>query len=129
MAIAAANDGHARSYSADPVTAHAEALFREHFDAHAETVFTVTGTAANVIALAALARSVETVLCAGSAHIFADSSNSAHSHGRSPPLQRQNIGVHHCRPALGGVTSPRSHDSSSEHWRSNYADSRFTMVL
>jgi threonine aldolase len=71
-AIAAANDGHARSYGADPVTAHAEALFREHFGAHAETVLAVTGTAANVIALAAVLRSYETVLCAESAHILTD---------------------------------------------------------
>ncbi|WP_432972012.1 threonine aldolase family protein [Dactylosporangium sp. CA-233914] len=71
-AIAAANTGHAPSYGEDPVTARAGELFRAHFGAHAETVFAVTGTAANVIALASLLRPYETALCAASAHIVTD---------------------------------------------------------
>ncbi|WP_432824964.1 threonine aldolase family protein [Dactylosporangium sp. CA-092794] len=71
-AIAAANAGHAPSYGADPVTARARQLFRRHFGERAETVFVATGTAANVIALAALLRPYETVLCAESAHIVTD---------------------------------------------------------
>ncbi|MER7274257.1 beta-eliminating lyase-related protein [Dactylosporangium sp. NPDC000244] len=71
-AIADANAGHAPSYGRDPVTARAGALFREHFGERAETVLAVTGTAANVIALAALVRPYETVLCAGTAHIVTD---------------------------------------------------------
>ncbi|MFG2041129.1 threonine aldolase family protein [Dactylosporangium sp. NPDC048998] len=74
-AVVAANDGHARSYGADPVTARAEELFRDHFGAHAETVFAVTGTAANVIALAAVLRSYDTALCAESAHVYTDECN------------------------------------------------------
>ncbi|MEV6930532.1 beta-eliminating lyase-related protein [Dactylosporangium sp. NPDC051485] len=71
-ALAAANDGHAHSYGADPVTEHAGALFKRHFGEHAETVFAVTGTAANVIALAAMLRPYDTALCADSAHVFTD---------------------------------------------------------
>ncbi|MEU7867211.1 beta-eliminating lyase-related protein [Dactylosporangium sp. NPDC049140] len=71
-AVVAANAGHAPSYGRDPVTARAEALFRTHFGERAEAVLAVTGTAANVIALAALLRPYETVLCAESAHIVTD---------------------------------------------------------
>ncbi|WP_433203715.1 threonine aldolase family protein [Dactylosporangium sp. CS-047395] len=71
-AIAEANAGHVPSYGLDPVTAWAEALFREHFGERAATVLAVTGTAANVIALAALVRPYETVLAAATAHIVSD---------------------------------------------------------
>src|SRR4029453_1474992 len=71
-AIADANTGHAPSYGNDPLTAHAEALIRSHFRPQAETVFAVSGTAANVIALAALLHPYETALCAESAHIATD---------------------------------------------------------
>jgi threonine aldolase len=71
-AITVANAGHARSYGNDPVTARAEDLFRVHFGPQAETVLAVTGSAANVIALAALLRPYETALCATTAHIAAD---------------------------------------------------------
>ncbi|MFI5910126.1 threonine aldolase family protein [Dactylosporangium sp. NPDC051541] len=71
-AIADANQGHTPSYGTDPLTARAETLIRTHFTPAAETVFAVTGTAANVIALAALLRPYETALCAESAHIAAD---------------------------------------------------------
>lgn len=71
-AIVAANAGHAPSYGTDPVTARAEALFRRHFGEHAEVAFAVTGTAANVIALAAVLAPYESALCADSAHVVAD---------------------------------------------------------
>ncbi|MGI5242469.1 threonine aldolase family protein [Dactylosporangium sp. CA-139066] len=74
-ALVAANDGHARSYGDDPVTARAHALFKAHFGEHAETVLAVTGTAANVIALASILRPYDAVLCADTAHVFADECN------------------------------------------------------
>ncbi|MFD0576762.1 threonine aldolase family protein [Dactylosporangium darangshiense] len=74
-AIAAANEGHAPSYGQDETTARAHELFRAHFGEHAETVLAVTGTAANVIALAAMVQPYDAVLCAETAHVFADECN------------------------------------------------------
>ncbi|GAA3297745.1 aminotransferase class V-fold PLP-dependent enzyme [Dactylosporangium vinaceum] len=71
-AIVRANAGQAPSYGDDPLTAQAEQLIRDHFGPQAEVAFAVTGTAANVIALATLLRPYETVLCAETAHIATD---------------------------------------------------------
>jgi threonine aldolase len=71
-AVAAANDGHAPAYGADPWTARAEALFRDVFGEDAETLFTLTGTAANVLALQAVVRPWEAVVCAETAHVHVD---------------------------------------------------------
>jgi threonine aldolase len=71
-AIAAANDGHAPSYGHDTLTARVEDLFREHFGAHAQTFFVFNGTGANVVALRALCRPWEGVICAESAHLNVD---------------------------------------------------------
>lgn len=72
VAIAAANDGHAPSYGHDTLTARVEDLFREHFGAHAQTFFVFNGTGANVVALRALCRPWEGVICAESAHLNVD---------------------------------------------------------
>lgn len=71
-AIVAANEGHAASYGDDGWTARVEELFRTHFgeDARAYPVF--NGTAANVLAIEALTRPHEAVICAEGAHIQVD---------------------------------------------------------
>ena len=71
-AISEANVGHAPSYGADPVTAEATELFREHFGEDAEVFFTFNGTGANVVGLQSLLRPFEAVICAESAHINVD---------------------------------------------------------
>lgn len=79
-AIARANEGHAPSYGDDGWTKRAEALFREHFgpDAVAYPVF--NGTGANVLAIDALTRRYEAVICAGSAHIAVDEGGAPERH-------------------------------------------------
>jgi threonine aldolase len=71
-AIAAANDGHAVSYGADPVTARLQDLVRAEFgdDALAFPVF--NGTGANVVCLRSLLRPWQGVICAESAHLNVD---------------------------------------------------------
>jgi threonine aldolase len=71
-AIADANTGHAASYGRDPWTERAGAVFRDHFgpDTHAYLVF--NGTAANVLAIEAVARSYQAVICVDGAHIQVD---------------------------------------------------------
>jgi threonine aldolase len=70
-AIAAANEGHALAYGADPWTAAAIRLIRSEFG-EAEAFLVFGGTGANVVGLDALLRPHEAVLCASTAHIYVD---------------------------------------------------------
>ena len=71
-AIAAANAGHAGSYGADPQTARAEELFREHFGDRARGFCLFNGTGANVASVAAVCRPHEAVICTETAHMQVD---------------------------------------------------------
>lgn len=76
-AIADANDGHAVPYGADPWTARAEELLREHFGEQAVSFLVFNGSGANVLALRALCRPWESVVCAAQAHINVDECGAA----------------------------------------------------
>jgi threonine aldolase len=71
-AITGANDGHTPAYGDDPWTERARALFRHHFGEAAEAFPVFNGTAANVLALDALTRPFEAVICAATAHLNLD---------------------------------------------------------
>jgi threonine aldolase len=71
-AIVRENDGFARAYGADGVTARAADLIRERLDADADIRFVFSGTAANSVALAMLAWPHEAVLAHHAAHICTD---------------------------------------------------------
>ena len=71
-ALAEANDGHARSYGADPWTARLQEVVREHFGEQAEAFPVFTGTAANVLSLQALLPRWGAVVCSEAAHIHND---------------------------------------------------------
>lgn len=73
-ALQAANERHARSYGADDITAAVTDLFRETFgaDAVSDVLFVFNGTGANVLSIAAAARSGDAVLCADTSHIYND---------------------------------------------------------
>jgi threonine aldolase len=71
-AMAAANTGHAHSYGHDEWTARAEARFRAHFGEQASAFLVFNGTGANVVALRALCRPWEAVICAETAHLNVD---------------------------------------------------------
>jgi len=71
-AMAAVNSGHLPAYGADPVTAEAVSLFREHFGASSEVFFAFNGTGANVLGLQSMLHPFENVICAESAHINVD---------------------------------------------------------
>ena len=73
-AIAQANEGHAASYGEDGWTSRAEELFRAHFGEGARAYPVFNGTGANVLALAAMARPHEAVICPRGAHIDVDES-------------------------------------------------------
>jgi threonine aldolase len=71
-AIAAANDGHAVAYGDDDYTAAASRRLREHFGDQAEPFLVFNGTGANVLALQALARPYDAVICPETAHLNVD---------------------------------------------------------
>ena len=71
-ALVQANEGYARAYGADDVTARAADLIRQRLDADAEVRFVFSGTAANAIALSMLAWPHEAVLAHHAAHVCTD---------------------------------------------------------
>ncbi len=71
-AIAEANVGQATPYGADPWTARAEELFREHLGEQARSFLVFNGTGANVLCFRALCRPWESVICAATAHVNVD---------------------------------------------------------
>jgi threonine aldolase len=71
-ALAAANAGFASGYGTDHVSRRAAELIRELLDADAEVRFVASGTAANSLALAALAAPHEAVICHRDAHVATD---------------------------------------------------------
>ena len=71
-AMVAANADHAVAYGADPWTARAQQLLRDHFGDHAQSFLVWNGTGANVTILRAMCRPWHAVVCAESAHINVD---------------------------------------------------------
>jgi len=71
-ALVAANAGTAPSYGEDAWTLRARELLRELFGTGCEVFFVFNGTAANALALAALCRSHQSILCHQFAHIDTD---------------------------------------------------------
>ena len=71
-AMVAANADHAVAYGADPWTARAQQILRDHFGDHAQSFLVWNGTGANVTILRAMCRPWHAVVCAESAHINVD---------------------------------------------------------
>ena len=70
--IAAANTGRVLSYGDDAGTAHAKPHFSRIFETECEVFFVFNGTAANALALAALCRSHNSVICHEHSHLDVD---------------------------------------------------------
>lgn len=71
-ALARANTGHAPGYGADDWTSAAHAAIRQTFDTDCEVFFVFNGTAANSLALAAICRNTDAIVCHALAHINVD---------------------------------------------------------
>jgi threonine aldolase len=71
-AIAAANEGHVTAYGDDRITAAVAETFRSHFGPEAEAFAVFNGTAANVLAIDAVTRPHEAVICTETAHMNVD---------------------------------------------------------
>jgi threonine aldolase len=66
------NSGHVVGYGDDPFTEMAKAMIREELGSQAEIYFVFTGTAANVLGLAGITKSWNSVITAFTAHIEGD---------------------------------------------------------
>jgi threonine aldolase len=71
-ALEAANRGHAPGYGADDWTRAAIAAIQRAFETDCDVYFVFNGTAANSLALAALCRNTDAVVCHAMAHINVD---------------------------------------------------------
>ena len=76
-ALGAVNGGHAASYGHDEETERVERLFADRFGPHARTFFAFNGSGANIVALRAMCRPWEAVICAESAHLEVDECGAA----------------------------------------------------
>jgi threonine aldolase len=81
-AVAAANEGHAAAYGADPWTARAAQRFREHFGPAARAFPVFNGTGANVLCLEALTQRWQGIVCARTAHLHVDECGAPERAGR-----------------------------------------------
>jgi threonine aldolase len=71
-AIVRANGGHQVSYGEDVYTEHLQEVFGQHFGAGVEAFPVFNGTGANVVALQAVTKRWEAVICTATAHIHVD---------------------------------------------------------
>jgi len=72
QAIIDANQGHAVGYGDDDWTTDADAAFRQRFGEDVRPFYVFNGTGSNAIALQALTRTYQSIICAATAHIYTD---------------------------------------------------------
>jgi threonine aldolase len=72
VALSEANSGHAPAYGGDDWTGAAVAAIREFFETDCDVYFVSTGTAANSLGLAAMARNTDAIIAHASSHINVD---------------------------------------------------------
>jgi threonine aldolase len=106
QALIAANEGYARAYGADDVTARAADQIRQRLDADAEIRFVFSGTAANSIALSMLAWPHEAVLAHHAAHVCTDETGAPGFFGQGVGL----IGL----PGLSGKIEQKALEAALE---------------
>ena len=81
-AIARVNAGHQVAYGDDETTIKLGEKFRHHFGDHAQVFPVFNGTGANVVAIQAMTKSWEAVICATSAHLNVDEGGAPEKVGR-----------------------------------------------
>ena len=78
VALSEANSGHAPAYGGDDWTAAGVAAIRELFETECDVFFVFTGTAANSLGLAAMARNTDAIICHANSHINVDECGAPH---------------------------------------------------
>ncbi|MEO5973725.1 MAG: beta-eliminating lyase-related protein [Ilumatobacteraceae bacterium] len=122
-ALNRANAGHALAYGQDIITRQAETRFNELFEADVRTLFVYGGTGANVLALAAMLKPAEAVVCSSWAHIAVDETGAPERvlgaklidlpspDGKIRPDQLRELSgmignQHHAQPGVLSITQP-----------------------
>ena len=122
-ALNRANAGHALAYGQDEITREAESRFNELFGAEVRTLFVYGGTGANVMALAAMLKPAEAVVCTSWAHIAMDETGAPErilgaklidlpsQDGKLRPEQLRALSgmfgnPHHVQPGVLSITQP-----------------------
>jgi len=72
QALIDANQEHAIGYGEDEMTIKADSIFRQVFGEDVQVCYVFNGTGSNAIALQALTRSYQSIICANTAHIYTD---------------------------------------------------------
>lgn len=120
-ALVAANEGHALAYGADPWTAACQERLRDLFGPSSTSLLVWNGTGANVLALAAMLRPADCVVCSSWAHVAVDETGAPErvlgtkvltvpsADGKVVPEQLDGlahlIGVqHHAQPGVLSIT-------------------------
>ncbi len=120
-ALVQANVGHALAYGSDAWTVEAEARFRDLFGPASQALLVWNGTGANVMALAALIRPADCIVCSQWAHIAVDETGAPErilgsklltlpsADGKIVPAQLEEqahlVGVqHHAQPGVVSIT-------------------------
>jgi threonine aldolase len=80
LALANVNRGHTSGYGGDQFTELAIKLFKRETGSSTEVFFVYNGTGANIIAIQAMARPFEAVICAETAHINVDECGAPEKH-------------------------------------------------
>jgi threonine aldolase len=76
-ALTRVNEGHATSYGGDEYTAKAIEKFKEYFGDDIDVFFAYNGTGANVLGLASVTKSFNSIICSDLAHIHVDESTAS----------------------------------------------------
>ncbi len=122
-AVNRANAGHVLAYGQDEITKQAELRFNELFDSDVRTLFVFGGTGANIVALGAILKPAEAVVCTARAHIAVDEAGAAElilgaklidlpsPDGKLRPEQLRELSAvigdeHHAQPGVVSITQP-----------------------
>jgi threonine aldolase len=120
-ALVESNEGHALAYGADRWTAESEDRFRDLFGPQTSSLLVWNGTGANVLALAAMIRPADCVVCSSWAHIAVDETGAPEralgsklftlpsADGKIVPEQLDDVAhwigdVHHAQPGVLSIT-------------------------
>lgn len=139
-ALAEANQGHTPSYGGDSLTQEADALIKATLGRECDIYYVYNGTAANTLACKSVLRSIDSIFCPDSAHIFTHEVGAAANatgskiitlpavHGKITPEQIRAAyeqetywGPHATRPKLVSITQ-------STEWGTFYSLSELAAI-
>lgn len=111
-AIEQANSAHAIAYGDDEYSKKAIEKFKEHLGANIEVFFVFNGTAANVLGLQAAVDSINSIICASSAHLNTDECGAPEKFTGSKlidlPTSNGKITVEQIKPFLSAFGNPHN---------------------